>query len=59
MLHRDRVKINAFNAASVDRDYGIAFRINAFTIRMNTADSTEVMLDHMLVKRVGARGALR
>ena len=49
MLHGNRVEIDAFQAADIDRRHTVALRIDTFCIRMDVENRAEAMLDNMLL----------
>ena len=59
VLNRNGLQIDAVDAANVDCDHCIAFRICAFAKWMNAADRTESVLDSVLVECVCAGRAFR
>src|SRR5690606_39357454 len=52
LLYRDRVQIDIFKTANIDRDHAYALRIDTFTKGMNAAAGAKAMLNHMLVEGV-------
>jgi hypothetical protein len=59
MLNRNRRKINALDTSRVNRSNGVTFWIDAFAVRMHTANWAKAMFDHVLVERVRARCIFR
>jgi hypothetical protein len=52
--HRNRRKVDGFEAPQIDGDHAIALRIHALAIGMDAARWAEAVLDAVLVERVRA-----
>src|SRR5690606_30347437 len=53
MMRRYRIDIEIFEAAKIDRHGGLAIRGDAFGERVHAAFGAELMLDAVLVERIG------